>query len=104
VVEEGRLGPGRMSAVDTAAVRILTNETIKRERARTRPYAAWLAAGRIRPEGAATAPGVPDAAGDDAPVRRRLAAFGYSQEELQRIRAPMWQDGVGPVWPMGAES
>ena len=104
IVEKGRLGPGRMIAVDTAAGRILTNETIKRERARTRPYAAWLAAGRIRPEGAATAPGVPDAAGDDAPVRRRLAAFGYSQEELQRILAPMWKDGVEPVWSMGDDT
>src|SRR5438105_3404782 len=40
IVEKGRLGPGRMIAVDTAAGRIRTNETIKRERARTRPYAA----------------------------------------------------------------
>ncbi|TMI83085.1 MAG: glutamate synthase large subunit, partial [Bacillati bacterium ANGP1] len=104
IVEKGRLGPGRMIAVDTAAGRILTNETIKRERARTRPYAAWLSAGRIRPEGAAAPAGVQAAAGDDAALRRRLAAFGYSQEELQRILAPMWKDGVEPVWSMGDDT
>jgi glutamate synthase (ferredoxin) len=53
VVEKGRLGPGRMIAVDTAAGRILTNDAIKRERAWRRPYAAWVSAGRVHLDGAA---------------------------------------------------
>jgi glutamate synthase domain-containing protein 2/glutamate synthase domain-containing protein 1/glutamate synthase domain-containing protein 3 len=115
IVEKGRLGPGRMIAVDTAAGRILTNDAIKRERAWRRPYAAWISAGRVRLDeaegsGAAAAageksPGNDDTAGcGDDVLLRKLTVFGYSQEELQRILHPMWSDGKDPVWSMGDDT
>jgi len=108
IVEKGRLGPGRMIAVDTAAGRILTNEAIKQERARRRPYATWVAAGRVRLEAGAVATDAPprptlDGVGG-GDLRRELTAFGYSQEELQRILQPMWKDAVDPVWSMGDDT
>ena len=111
IVEKGRLGPGRMIAVDTTAGRVLTDEAIKRERAWRRPYAAWVASGRIRldaamtttePQGAAAGGG---AAGQPSEgLLRKLAAFGYTQEEVQRILQPMWKDGADPVWSMGDDT
>jgi glutamate synthase (ferredoxin) len=105
IVEKGRLGPGRMLAVDTTAGRILSDTAIKRERAWRRPYAAWVSAGRVRLEAAGPSR---DAGGSDGPpgdaLLRRLAAFGYSQEEIQRILGPMWKDGADPVWSMGDDT
>ncbi|HYM70950.1 MAG TPA: glutamate synthase large subunit [bacterium] len=98
IVEKGRLGPGRMIAVDTVAGRILSDETIKREVAGRRPYAAWLAAGRTRVPSDATPPTV------DASLERRLVAFGYSDEECKRIHAPMFMDAKDPVGSMGDDT
>ena len=41
-VEKGRLGPGEMLAVDTAAGRVLHNGEIKAKYATRRPYGEWL--------------------------------------------------------------
>ena len=99
IVEKGRLGPGRMIAVDTVAGRILTDGAIKQEVAGRRPYAAWLGAGRVR---AAALPDVPGP--DAASLPRRLAAFGCSQEELQRIHEPMFTEAKDPVGSMGDDT
>ena len=124
VVEKGRLGPGRMIAVDTAAGRILTDKAIKAERAWRRPYAAWVSAGRVPleaaargggpPPAAAGAPaaagsaaspgGRPDASWDGEDLMRALIAFGYTQEEAHRILEPMWKDALEPVWSMGDDT
>jgi glutamate synthase (ferredoxin) len=99
VVERGRLGPGRMIAVDTVAGRILTDEVIKRERAARRPYRAWLAAGRVRPPQAEESP-----APDPGALVRRLVTFGYSQEEIHRILEPMVTEAKDPVGSMGDDT
>jgi len=124
VVEKGRLGPGRMIAVDTAAGRILTDKAIKAERAWRRSYAAWVSAERVSLEAAARGGGPPAAAaGGTARVgsaacsgerpdastaseglTRALIAFGYTQEEAHRILEPMWKDAIDPVWSMGDDT
>ena len=48
IVEKGRLGPGQMIAVDTRRGVVLHNDLLKREVASRRPYAEWLAEGRVR--------------------------------------------------------
>ncbi len=119
IVEKGRLGPGRMIAVDTAAGRILANDAIKRERAWRRPYAAWVSDGRVRLAAALQSGPAADVSGaatggtspasehdrsDGSALVRRLTVFGYSQEELQRILHPMWKDSADPVWSMGDDT
>jgi len=106
VVEKGRLGPGRILAVDTAAGRILTDDVIKREAAAGRPYAAWLAHERVRPaspEDAAPAAAETAAAAPDE-LARRMVLFGYTREEVQRILAPMLADAKDPVGSMGDDT
>ncbi|HKX18617.1 MAG TPA: glutamate synthase large subunit [bacterium] len=101
IIEKGRLGPGRMLAVDTAAGRILTDDVIKREAAAGRPYSDWLARERVRPAAAANA-SVPR--GDGADLTRRLVAFGYTREELQRILQPMLTEAKDPIGSMGDDT
>ncbi len=99
LVERGRLGPGRMIAVDTVSGRILTDAVIKREVAARRPYGAWLEAGRQRLNAAGDAPAV-----DPDTRARRLAVFGYSREEIQRIHEPMFGEAKDPVGSMGDDT
>jgi glutamate synthase (ferredoxin) len=98
LVERGRLGPGRMIAVDTVSGRILQDGAVKCEVSSRRPYAAWLEAGRIR-LGAGEAP-----AADPGTLARRLAVFGYSQEEVHRIHEPMFAEARDPVGSMGDDT
>ncbi len=50
VIESGRLGPGKMLAVDTARKRMLRDEEIKHELAIRHPYAVWLKEHMLRPD------------------------------------------------------
>ncbi len=58
VVLRGRIQPGRMFLVDTAAGRIVDDDEVKDSLAAELPYGAWLAAGLYRPRGPADAPGI----------------------------------------------
>ena len=42
VIERGRLGPGRLLAVDTLEGRILRDTEIKERYAKRRPYREWV--------------------------------------------------------------
>ncbi|MFC0003227.1 glutamate synthase large subunit [Micromonospora siamensis] len=101
VVAKGRLQPGRMFLVDTVNGRIVQDEEIKAELAAERPYDEWLHAGLIEL--------------DDLPprehvvythdsVRRRQQTFGYSQEELKILLAPMARAGAEPIGSMGTDT
>jgi hypothetical protein len=48
VVAKGRLQPGKMFLVDTAAGRIVHDDEIKAELAAAEPYGEWLHAGLVR--------------------------------------------------------
>src|SRR6185312_16156931 len=47
VVRKGRLQPGRMFLVDTAAGRIVDDDELKAELAAAQPYRDWLHAGQV---------------------------------------------------------
>ncbi|MFN8592404.1 MAG: glutamate synthase large subunit [Thermomicrobiales bacterium] len=112
VVEKGRLGPGQMIAVDTRRGVVLHNDDLKREIASRRPYAAWLAAGRVRLDLAEAASGSDaPAASNGAALRARAdqatlalqRACGYTAEDLRLIVNPM-AEGQEPTWSMGDDA
>ena len=49
VVKRGRLQPGRMFLIDTAAGRIVSDDEVKSELAAEHPYEEWLHAGMLTP-------------------------------------------------------
>ncbi len=101
VVRKGRLQPGRMFLVDTAGGRIVDDDEIKAGLAAEQPYAAWLEAGQIHL--------------DDLPPRKMLTPqhasvvgrqrlFGYTNEELRLLVAPMAKNGAEPIGSMGTDT
>ena len=106
VIESGRLGPGKMLAVDTARRKILRDHDIKHELASRHPYAAWLHEHMLRPglmklnEGK---PVIGSAVAEEA-LLKKVKAFGLTQEDLQFIVKAMAETGKEPVGSMGDDA
>jgi glutamate synthase (NADPH/NADH) large chain len=102
VLERGRLMPGHMFLVDTREGRVIPDSEIKASMAAAAPYAVWLGQHLIP---LASLP-----AGDEVPVlkpeelKRRLVAFGVSEEELRMVVAPMASQGEEPTYSMGNDA
>ncbi|MEV0780284.1 glutamate synthase large subunit [Streptomyces sp. NPDC050433] len=101
VVRKGRLQPGRMFLVDTAEHRIIEDDEIKATLAAEKPYEEWLEAGEIELE---DLPEREHIVHTHASVTRRQQTFGYTEEELRIILAPMARTGGEPLGSMGTDS
>ena len=101
IVRKGRLQPGRMFLVDTAAGRIIEDDEIKAELAAEEPYAEWLDAGLIHLE---ELPEREHIVHTHESVARRQQTFGYTQEELRVIMEPMARGGAEPIGSMGTDT
>ncbi|MEU4885083.1 glutamate synthase large subunit [Streptomyces xinghaiensis] len=101
VVRKGRLQPGRMFLVDTAEHRIIEDDEIKAELAAEQPYQEWLETGLID---LADLPEREHVAHTHASVIRRQQTFGYTEEELRILLAPMAKTGAEPIGSMGTDS
>ncbi len=101
VVQKGRLQPGRMFLVDTTQGRIVSDEEIKAELSAAAPYRDWLHAGQLHlddlPERERTVH-------PKAHVVRRQQVFGYTEEELSLLLAPMARTGAEPIGSMGTDT
>ncbi len=103
VVAKGRLQPGRMFLVDTGRGRIVDDDEIKAELAGEHPYGQWLSDGLVHLTDLPEPPGSPDRI-DGAALARQQRAFGYTEEELRVILAPMGAAGVEPIGSMGSDT
>ena len=101
VVRKGRLQPGKMFLVDTAAGRIVDDDEIKSALAAEHPYADWLEASQINlddlPPRTMLTP-------QHASVIGRQRLFGYTDEELRIIIGPMARTGAEPLGSMGSDA
>ena len=101
VVARGRLEPGRMFLVDLAGHRIVDDAEVKAGLAAEQPYGRWLRDGLVQ---------LPDLPARDhvvhthASVTRRQQAFGYTEEELRLLLAPMARSGAEPLGSMGTDT
>ncbi|MFI9583137.1 glutamate synthase large subunit [Streptomyces sp. NPDC052236] len=101
VVRKGRLQPGRMFLVDTAEHRIIEDDEIKSSLAAEQPYQDWLEAGEIE---LGDLPEREHIVHTHASVTRRQQTFGYTEEELRVILAPMARTAGEPLGSMGTDS
>ncbi len=101
VVRKGRLQPGRMFLVDIAEGRIIEDSEIKSALASAEPYGEWLAEGIVR---LADLPSREHIIYPHSSVIRRQRAFGYTEEELRVIIAPMAKNGAEPLGSMGTDT
>ncbi len=94
----GRLQPGKLFLVDLERGRIVEDGEVKREVSTRRPYGEWYVRNSVHfddlpPSEAVTI--------SDQPLHARQRAFGYTQEDLRVLLAPMARDGAEPVGSMG---
>jgi glutamate synthase (NADPH) large chain len=101
IVKKWRLQPGRMLLVDLDAGRIVDDDELKRTLATAKPYREWVARYRLRleemPEPAPTQ-------ASDVPLLDRQQVFGYTQEDLRIILAPMARNAEEPIGSMGNDA
>ena len=102
VTYKGRLEPGRMLLIDTAAGRIISDEEIKKSAAGEHPYAQWnrrhiFSLDAMPAADAAAKPPVKD-------LLRQQKAFGYTYEDINRTIQPMAVQGSDPIGAMGMDT
>ncbi len=101
IVRKGRLQPGRMFLVDIAEGRIIEDDEVKDNLAKGQPYGTWLAEGIVE---LANLPSREHIIYPHSSVLRRQRAFGYTEEELRIIIAPMAKSGAEPLGSMGTDT
>ena len=101
VVERGRLKPGRMFIVDTAAGRIVDDNEVKASLAAERPYQEWLDEGLVQ---MADLPPRDMLTPQHASVVRHQRLFGVTAEDLRSILAPMATAGAEAIGSMGTDT
>jgi glutamate synthase domain-containing protein 2/glutamate synthase domain-containing protein 1/glutamate synthase domain-containing protein 3 len=119
VLLKGRLQPGRMFLVDTEQGRIIADDELKHTIATERPYAEWLSKNLVsledlpNGEGEASAEpyrangsagASPSHAPDHESVLLHQQAFGYTNEDLRLLMAPMAADGTEALGSMGTDT
>jgi glutamate synthase (NADPH) large chain len=101
VVRKGRLQPGRVFLADTGRRRILEDGEVKSTLASEHPYEDWLHAGLLHlddlPDRAAGLPAT-------AELATQQQVFGYTEEELRVLVAPMARTGAEPIGSMGTDT
>jgi glutamate synthase (NADPH) large chain len=101
IERKGRLQPGRMFLVDIEEGRIIEDGEIKDQLANAAPYGEWLNDGLVR---LADLPAREHIIYPHSSVVRRQRAFGYTEEELRIIVAPMAKSGLEPLGSMGTDT
>jgi glutamate synthase (NADPH/NADH) large chain len=102
IVRKWRLEPGRLLLVDTAAGRILDDATAKHELAAQHPYAEWIRSGTVYLHELPDTETLPEP--DPGTLLIRQQAFGWTQEDLTFLVAPMVATGEEAVGSMGNDT
>ncbi len=101
IVKKWRLQPGKMFLIDFEQGRIIEDEELKAQYASAKPYRQWIENVRVKLDSI------------EAPAEERLSAealldrqqaFGFTQEDIKFLMAPMAQNGEEGIGSMGNDS
>ncbi len=101
IVKKWRLQPGKMFLIDMEAGRIIDDKELKDSLANSKPYREWIKRIQVKldevdgPEPQQEAP---------ASLLDRQQAFGYTQEDVKFLMAPMALAGEEAIGSMGNDS
>ena len=102
IVTKWRLQPGKMLLVDLKEGRLIPDEELKSQLAKSHPYKKWLERTQIVLE---DLPAAPDAAPiSNLSLLDRQQVFGYTQEDLKILMTPMATTGEEAVGSMGNDT
>ena len=101
IVKKWRLQPGKMLLIDFEQGRIINDEELKAQYASAKPYRQWIENVRIKLD-ALEGKG---SAGEFAEsLLDRQQAFGFTQEDIKFLMAPMATNGEEATGSMGNDS
>ena len=102
VTQKWRLQPGKMLLIDLDKKKIISDEELKRELASAHPYKEWLKKTQVvlrdMPKAKTARPKIA------VPLLDRQQAFGYTQEDLKILMAPMATTGQEAIGSMGNDA
>ena len=105
IIRKWRLQPGKMLLIDLQQGRIIEDEELKAELARSEPYADWLSQSQYKLEDLDTVElqdgDIPEEA---TTLLDRQQAFGYTQEDISKFLEPMARDADDPIGSMGTDT
>ncbi len=101
VLRKGRLQPGHIFLVDLEQGRIVEDAEVKAEVAGRKPYGQWYADETVH---LSELPNVPEPELLGAPLRQLQLAFGYSQEDMRVMLAPLARNAEEAVGSMGNDT
>ena len=101
IIKKWRLQPGKMFLIDLEAGRIIDDKELKDTFANAKPYKQWIESVRVK---------LNELKSEAAPAQSAASlldlqqAFGYTQEDLKFLMAPMALAGEEAVGSMGNDS
>ncbi|HJV82503.1 glutamate synthase-related protein [Noviherbaspirillum sp.] len=101
IIKKWRLQPGKMFLIDLDAGRIIDDKELKDTYANAKPYKQWIESVRIKLGELESEPEGPKSA---IPLLDRQQLFGYTQEDMKFLLAPMATTGEEAIGSMGNDS
>jgi glutamate synthase (NADPH/NADH) large chain len=102
ITHKWRLQPGKMLLIDLDKKKIVSDEDLKHELSNAHPYKEWLKRTQVvlrdMPKAKTARPKIA------VPLLDRQQAFGYSQEDLKVLMAPMATTGQEATGSMGNDA
>ncbi len=103
IAKKWRLQPGKMLLIDLDKGRIISDDELKKDLAAKHPYETWLKRTQVQ-VGDLPLPKKPVKKKTNVSVMDLQQAFGYTQESLKFLMAPMAQTGQEAVGSMGTDT
>src|SRR5450756_13781 len=102
IVTKWRLQPGKMLLVDLEQGRLIPDDEIKSQLAKSHPYREWLDRTQIVLEELPDAP--TKGMRSNLPLLDRQQAFGFTQEDINLLMTPMATTGEEAIGSMGNDT
>ncbi len=104
IVRKWRLQPGKMFMIDLEQGRMVDDDELKSSLANSKPYKQWIENLRIRLDDVQGGGEPASASESEGTLLDRQQAFGFTQEDLKFLIAPMAANGEEAIGSMGNDS
>ncbi|GAA4423349.1 glutamate synthase-related protein [Acidovorax lacteus] len=104
IVRKWRLQPGKMFLIDLEQGRLIEDDELKANVVNTKPYKQWIENLRIKLDSVEGGEAAPVADAQGLSLLDRQQAFGYTQEDIKFLMAPMAKNGEEGIGSMGNDS
>ncbi|MFL9926707.1 glutamate synthase-related protein [Herbaspirillum lusitanum] len=101
IIQKWRLQPGKMFLIDLDAGRIIDDKELKDTYANAKPYKQWIASVRVKLD---ELKAEPNQSSSPLSLLDLQQAFGYTQEDVKFLMAPMAAAGEEAIGSMGNDS